>query len=320
MLQVECVRSAHEMDKLRGRWEWLTAQRSYTLFQGFELNRQAAAWFSSRESPHVIVAESDSGLAIIPAVRRPTELGLIGETLFDYRDVLCEGDRSVLGSAWRELAKVGLPLEVTALRSEEVRERWWGLESRPFCNAPATRIADTTSASFCHEHRKSAKAARHLAHAGLRLVRRDRELRDLAEWVYRRKAEWSGTSKNLFQDRLRQDFMIHMMHLGVGNWCAWSYETDTDEIAAALVTLDDGAWRRFYTIHHDPLWERLSPGQSLIYEVTRETLAEGMNVDFMTGEYAYKNRLATSQVPLYRVRASPEQMAVQQAAREPEAA
>jgi hypothetical protein len=42
----------------------------------------------------------------------------------------------------------------------------------------------------------------------------------------------------------------------------------------------------------------------MIFDVTRETLTDGMDVDFMTGEYPYKNRLATAMVPLFRVEAS----------------
>ena len=41
----------------------------------------------------------------------------------------------------------------------------------------------------------------------------------------------------------------------------------------------------------------------MIFDVTRESLAEGLDVDFMTGEYPYKNRLATAMVPLFRVSA-----------------
>ena len=75
------------------------------------------------------------------------------------------------------------------------------------------------------------------------------------------------------------------------------------------MTFRHGGVRHFYTIHHDPRWERLSPGQVMIFDVTRESLAEGLDVDFMTGEYAYKNRLATAMVPLFRVAASVEQLA-----------
>ncbi len=142
MLKVETLRSAHELDRLKARWTWLERQcqgphYDATLFQSYELNRLAARWFVARESPNVVLAESDCGLAIIPAVRRRRELGLIGETLFDYRDVLSSGDPAVLEHAWRELARVGLSLEVTALRGEAVRERWTGLNPMPFCPARA---------------------------------------------------------------------------------------------------------------------------------------------------------------------------------------
>ncbi len=147
----------------------------------------------------MIVAESDSGMAIIPAVRRERELGLIGETLFDYRDVLSAGEPRRagvrLGTNWRAL---GVPLEVTALRGRQVRERWQSLQPTEFCNAPTTRRCDLTAKEFVAAHHKSAKASRRLARAGLRLVRREKRLRPIAEWIYRRKAEWSGKSENLF--------------------------------------------------------------------------------------------------------------------------
>jgi CelD/BcsL family acetyltransferase involved in cellulose biosynthesis len=43
---------------------------------------------------------------------------------------------------------------------------------------------------------------------------------------------------------------------------------------------------------------------SLIYEVTRRSLEDGLDCDYMTGEQPYKRRLATSSVPLYRLRAT----------------
>jgi CelD/BcsL family acetyltransferase involved in cellulose biosynthesis len=308
VLKVECLRSAHELDRLKSRWQWLEAQGDYTLFQGYEINRRAAEWFAQRESPQVIVAESDSGMAIIPAVRRERELGLIGETLFDYRDVLSAGDDRALEAAWQELARLGLPLEVTALRGA-VRERWESLEPVDFCNAPTTRRCDLSSDEFVAAHRKAAKASRRLGREGLHLMRRDSELDRLAEWVYRRKTEWSGASENLFRDRERQDFMLNLIQTSAIKCTIWSYEMAGGEIAAALVTLEHGSRRHFYTIHHDARWERFSPGQVMIFDVTRETLAEGMDVDFMTGEYPYKNRLATAMVPLFRVNAIAEKMA-----------
>jgi hypothetical protein len=248
-------------------------------------------------------------MAIIPAVRRGRELGLIGETLFDYRDVLSAGDPQVLEAAWRELARLGLPLEVTALRGQKVRRSWQSLEPTEFCNAPTTRRRDLTSEQFVAAHWKAAKASRRLAHNGFRLVRQEDELRPIAEWVYRRKAEWSGNSENLFRDQQRQDLMIHIVCSGAAHCTTWSYLTDDDDIAAALVTFQKGSIRHFYTIHHDHRWEKFSPGQVLIFDVTRESLAEGLDVDFMTGEYPYKNRLATGMVPLFRVAVGAGQLA-----------
>ena len=308
-MKLETMRSAHELDRLRARWTWLETQCEGTLFQSYELNRRAALWFASRETPQVIVAESDSGMAIIPAVRRKRELGLIGETLFDYRDVLSAGEPGVLEQAWRELARSGPPLEVIALRGATVRERWQSLGPFEFCNAPTTRRCDLSAGEFVMAHHKSAKASRRLARAGLRLVRRDSQLHAIAEWIYRRKAEWSGKSENLFRDQDRQTFMQNIVCSGICDCSIWSYENIGGDVAAALVTFRKGKIRHFYTIHHDPKWERLSPGQVMIFDVTRESLAEGLDVDFMTGEYDYKNRLATAMVPLFRVTASAEQMA-----------
>jgi CelD/BcsL family acetyltransferase involved in cellulose biosynthesis len=309
VLKLETLRSAHELDRLKSRWTWLEKQCDCTLFQSYELNRRAAEWFATRETPHVIVAESDSGIAIIPAVRRERELGLIGETLFDYRDVLSAGEPGMLEHAWRELALTGLPLEVTALRGSETRARWYSLEPTEFCNAPTTRFADVTPEQFATAHRKAAKASRRLAREGFRMVRRERDLRSIAEWIYRRKAEWSGKSRNLFCDKQRQDLMLNVVCNGVLDCSIWSYENASGDVAAALVTFQHGRRRHFYTIHHDDRWERFSPGQVMIFDVTRQSLVEGLDVDFMTGEYPYKNRLATAMVPLFRVAASVEQMA-----------
>jgi len=140
-------------------------------------------------------------------------------------------------------------------------------------------------------------------------VKHDAGLEPIAKWVYRRKAEWSGKSENLFGDRHRQDLMINIVCSGVVHCDIWSYETDNGDVAAALVTFRHGNWRHYYTTHYDARWERLSPGQVLLFDVTRESLSEGLNVDFMTGEGIYKNRLATAMAPLYRVAATAAQVA-----------
>ena len=79
--------------------------------------------------------------------------------------------------------------------------------------------------------------------------------------------------------------------------------------AAALVTFRDDAYRRFYTCWFDSEFYKLSPAMVLIHEITRQSLASGINCDYMTGEHPYKLRLATGSMPLYRLQATPEQLA-----------
>ena len=81
-------------------------------------------------------------------------------------------------------------------------------------------------------------------------------------------------------------------------------------MAAALVVLRDGGSRRFYTGWFAPEYEKHSPALALIYEITRQSLAAGLDCDYMTGEQPYKMRLATNAVPLYRVRATADQLVV----------
>ncbi|HEV7673325.1 MAG TPA: GNAT family N-acetyltransferase, partial [Candidatus Angelobacter sp.] len=66
---------------------------------------------------------------------------------------------------------------------------------------------------------------------------------------------------------------------------------------------------RFYTGWFAAEYEKHSPALALIYEITRQSLANGLDCDYMTGEQPYKMRLATNLVALYKVRASSEKLA-----------
>jgi CelD/BcsL family acetyltransferase involved in cellulose biosynthesis len=75
-------------------------------------------------------------------------------------------------------------------------------------------------------------------------------------------------------------------------------------IAAGLVTFRDQNCRRFYTTYYDHAWSRYSPGVTLLFEVARRSLEEGLDFDLMTGEQAYKSRITHSAEDLYQVKAS----------------
>jgi hypothetical protein len=256
------------------------------------------------------MAESDSSVAIIPAAARRTsgEMTLLGETLFDYRDVLHAGTNDALEAAWSEIANLSRPFSCFALRPE-ARSRWESVPTINFANAPCVRPQDMDFDEFRAAHNKLGMYYRRLIKRGAHFHTRNGKDQTLVHAIYERKAtQFPDDPHNLFLDPHRREFMALAWEV-VGTSCEiFTLETNT-QLVAALVTLRDGAARRFYTIYFDPAWSKFSPGVVLIYEVTARTLAEGLVCDYMTGEYGYKNRLATAMVPLSRAHATAEELA-----------
>src|SRR4051812_11726637 len=89
-----------------------------TMFQQFHWNCYAARVFAEGEAPYVVFAEDDNGAAIVPACldRRKQQVRLLGETLFDYRDVLSSGDTSALAAALGKVAELDWQMEIVAVR------------------------------------------------------------------------------------------------------------------------------------------------------------------------------------------------------------
>jgi CelD/BcsL family acetyltransferase involved in cellulose biosynthesis len=123
--------------------------------------------------------------------------------------------------------------------------------------------------------------------------------------IYQEKA--AQLPHSLFHDPLRVEFMINAALLLPDRFEIFTLERGP-QLCAALVTLVDSGTRRFYTGWFAPELSKHSPALSLIYEVTRQSLAAGLDCDYMTGEQPYKLRLANSSVPLYRMSASSEEL------------
>ena len=134
----------------------------------------------------------------------------------------------------------------------------------------------------------------------------------LLRWIYDAKAEQSEAS--LFHDAERVEFMVSAAGLMPDMFEIFTL--DNGLTARLVVTLRDGQWRHFYTGWFAPEYEKHSPALALIYEVTRQSLVAGLDCGYTTGMQPYKMRLATNSVPLYRVRATAEQLAVVGRARE----
>ena len=308
-MRITIATSPAEIDGLLPAWQRIYRPAHQTIFQSFELNRLAAAHFADRESPYVVLAENDSSAALIPAaVRRHTgAITLLGEALFDYRDVLHAGSNEALEAAWAEIAKLNRPLSLFAVRPE-ARNRWFPIPTSNFANAPCVRQQDTDCDEFRAAHNKLGMYYRRLIKRGVHFHIHNGQNSKLMSAIYDRKAsQFPDDSTNIFLDSHRREFMRSAGE-SMGDRCEIFTLEEGSQLIAALVTIREEQVRRFYTIYFDPAWAKFSPGIVLIYEVTARTLAEGLDCDYMTGEYGYKNRLATAMVPLLRAEASADQL------------
>jgi CelD/BcsL family acetyltransferase involved in cellulose biosynthesis len=314
-LKITVCRSAEEMLRLRPLWERVCAAGNYTVFQSFELNLLAAERFAEREEAYVICAESAQGAAIVPAVLRRSggTIRLLGEELFDYRSFLHRGDVEVLRAALRALAGLGRPMEIVALREGDRSTVSDELELLPFAAAPGVSCRRLSAEEFVAAHTRLARNLRRLERLGFELRTYDGGNGQLLRSIYAAKARQSESS--LFHDSTRIDFLVSAAALMPKMFEVFTLENGGQR-AAAVVTLREQDCRRFYTGWFAPEYEKHSPALALIYEITRQSLASGLDCDYMTGEQPYKMRLATNSVALYRVRATSEELAAFARARE----
>ena len=274
------------------------------MFQSFGWNRVAARVFADREAPHVIYAEDDGGAALIPAAVRPSQLTLLGESMFDYRDLLVEGDGTALQAAWSKASELGLNFDAGALREDGNIAAWNHFQRHSFYGAPQVSSRKITAGAFAAEHHRLPRWRRRLEREGIPLRVHTGADSALVRQIYDKKGRQPAEAgDSLFHDPRRVDFMVEVC-AEVGAACEiFTYET-AGSLVASLVTFRDGHFRRFYTVQFDPAWAKYSPGMVLIYEVTRRSLEHGLDCDYMTGQHAYKMRFATSVVPMYWLQAS----------------
>ncbi len=300
------------MDRLAPLWERLLQRQAHSIFQRFSWNRLAAGMFADRLTLHAVCVESESGAAIIPAAinHACNRVELLGETLFDYRDVLHAGDQEALRCAWQSLASLQKPFHVIALGRIAAQERWSEFPSAPFAVAPRVIRNMTSETEFRQAHSRLGRQIRRMRKLGVEFHSTSGRDSELVRRIYECKRDqfgWGG-SDNVFLDPLRCDFMIAAAAME-GDACEVCTLQKQDELVAGIVTFKDGDTRRFYTTYFNPEWAHYSPGQALLYEASARTLAAGFDCDYMTGAYPYKRRLANASSQLFRVDISTEQLA-----------
>jgi CelD/BcsL family acetyltransferase involved in cellulose biosynthesis len=182
----------------------------------------------------------------------------------------------------------------------------------PFAAAPGVRCEQISTERFAGAHTRLARNLRRMERLGFALKTYDGDNPHLLRAIYGAKARQSETS--LFHDSARIEYLVSAAAMMPHVFEIFTLENGEQRIAA-VVTLRDDECRRFYTGWFGAECEKHSPALTLIYEVTRQSLAEGLDCDYMTGEQGYKMRLATNSVNLLRLRATAEELAASARAR-----
>lgn len=311
-LRTKVAHSASEMDALEPLWNALLQKQAHTIFQQFRWNQLCAELFRNRLSPHVVAVESDAGAAIIPAAvnHESSQLEMLGERLFDYRDVLHTGDLEILRVAWKRLGEFKIPLGETIIGQAVAAANWSEFSRTPFVKAPGVDRALITAEGFRAAHRRLGRHFRRIQKYGVVFqVHRGADSKIVRRLYARKCKQFSHDPHNIFDDPLRREFMVAAA-AEEGQRCnVFTLETRDSELVAGLLTFTEEDCRRFYTIYFDPAWKSFSPGLLLIYEATARSLAEGLSCDYMTGEQAYKLRLANTFRQLYKVTATADEIA-----------
>jgi CelD/BcsL family acetyltransferase involved in cellulose biosynthesis len=296
------------MEALRPLWRALEPKA--TIFQSYTWNRVVAAMLSDRAQPHVVAMENDNGAVILPlAITGPGRAEFLGEMLFDYRDILAVGDGSLLGSAWREVGDAGYSLAASPVRHQATVAATSGLELRPWVGAPCLRSREVTPTVFLARHGKARKQRGRLLRAGGHFERYSGRSAELLREIYDAKAEqFRGATVDIFSDLARRRCMTEIAAASGPRCEVFTIEAGTTLVAALVTYLDPGV-RRLYTIWNDPAWEAYSPGIVLLLQVCDDSLREGLDVDFLTGEQPHKTRFATGRVQLYQASATADALA-----------
>jgi len=253
----------------------------------------------------------DAGAAIIPAaINHATgQAELLGDTLFDYRDVLTAGDPELLHLAWQKLADSRVGLQVLAVEESAV-QRWKDFPLAPFARAPQVDRRRINENEFRSAHTRLGRQMRRLHKLGVSLHVCTGEHSKIIRHLYEcKRAHFAAASDNLFRDERRCEFMVAAAALEDNGCEVFTLETEAGTLVSGMVTFRDGGMRRCYTTYFHPEWARHSPGVALLYEVTARSLAAGLGCDYLTGEYPYKLRLANSSRALYRVELNAQQLA-----------
>src|SRR5204863_8530028 len=146
----------------------------------------------------------------LPAAINPGDgqICFLGETLFDYRDYLAQGDPEVLRAAWQKLIELELPLHVLSVRRPEAAI-WKELPKASYSGAPYLLASSITPEQFSTAHTRKGSRLRRLFRMGIELRQYSGEDKSFVTKIYLCKGAQGGAG-TLFQDELRRNFMCEI--------------------------------------------------------------------------------------------------------------
>jgi hypothetical protein len=194
-------------------------------------------------------------------------------------------------------------MAITAV--SQPRGIWERLPKSFFSRAPRLKNDAMSAEEFAHKHSRAFSRLRKLERIGLRVCEYAGDS-PIVRRVYECRAQQSVPGE-LFHDRRRVDFMVAAC-AQEGKACEVFTLEHGSTLPACLVTFRDGSFRRFYTTYYDHRWARYSPGVSLLFEIVRRSLGQGLSFDLMTGEQPYKLRIAQEGEDLFEVKATAAQL------------
>jgi hypothetical protein len=286
-----------DLTGLEGAWRAAGAAGSGSVFQDFAFSRHWARIFA-REAEIAVWTSRDAPL-VVPLANRGGRLGLLGEGLFDYLDVIggptpeADGEAAdaAQGLAWRQGCHTGVP---AASHHHGFWRRLAGA-ARPYSAAPVRAAGGDLE----REHARTARRWE-AAQVELRQAEDEDSRRRVLAWLLDRKARsLAARGQTSVLGRLEQAWIVAMVDREPRLAELWELRRRGERLAA-LLCWRDARLRYAYTIGHDARAAALSPGILALYGVLRHTMNEGRAFNFLTGEQEFKLRFATHREPLLR--------------------
>lgn len=284
-------------------WRRAWEQAPGHFFQRFEPSLHWARIYAADGSLRVWVHEAGPALAAFTL--RQGQLELLGQGLFDYVDLIGTASpgaqqelaRQLLDwKEWRRFDATGVPADSPFACFWEALQP----EQAPFSAAPLLVHPDQF-------HRGRARAARRLQQclqAGwtLRQVRPCRERHALLQWILEQKEKTlQARGGGNVLDAPAVCWLQAMVAREPDMTELWQLHRGA-EIIAGLLSWRSGSVRYAYTISYSGHAAAMSPGILLLYGVLCDSVAEGLQFDFLTGEQPFKLRFADAHRRLLRLR------------------